>query len=442
MQRRSFLRSAATAAASLPLSAFASRAVANPRPNGTGYGPLITALDETTGLPLLELPAGFRYKSLGWTGDVMLNGQPTPAAHDGMVALHWHGHRVRLVRNHETGLGTPFTNVAYDSGASGGTTTIEFDQKSGEYLGTIPSLSGTVRNCAGGPTLWGSWLTCEETTLFNAATGRPHGYVFDVPADGAGDPEPIRDMGRFSHEAVAADPVTGFIYETEDAGGSSGFYRFVPHNRNRLGDGGRLFMLKVATENLANLGLSYLNGTTLPVEWVEIGQPDSASPTMPRNFVWAQGRAHGAATFGRLEGCWYGNDRKIYVVSTNGGIGQGQVWTYDPREETITLLFESPGAAVLNAPDNITVSPRGGLVLCEDGGGEEFVHGLTVDGEIFPFAKNTVVLNGERNGFAGDYRGSEFAGACYSPDGAWLFVNTQSPGITFAITGPWANGAL
>jgi secreted PhoX family phosphatase len=254
MQRRSFLRSAATAAASLPLSAFASRAVANPRPNGTGYGPLITALDETTGLPLLELPAGFRYKSLGWTGDVMLNGQPTPAAHDGMVALHWHGHRVRLVRNHETGLGTPFTNVAYDSGASGGTTTIEFDQKSGEYLGTIPSLSGTVRNCAGGPTLWGSWLTCEETTLFNAATGRPHGYVFDVPADGAGDPEPIRDMGRFSHEAVAADPVTGFIYETEDAGGSSGFYRFVPHNRNRLGDGGRLFMLKVATENLANLG--------------------------------------------------------------------------------------------------------------------------------------------------------------------------------------------
>ena len=119
---------------------------------------------------------------------------------------------------------------------------------------------------------------------------------------------------------------------------------------------------------------------------------------MPGNFVWAQGRAQGAATFARLEGCWYGNDRKIYIVSTSGGIGQGQIWVYDPREETITLLFQSPGAAVLNAPDNITVSPRGGLVLCEDGSGEEFVHGLTVDGEIFPFAKNTVVLNGERNG--------------------------------------------
>ena len=171
-------------------------------------------------------------------------------------------------------------------------------------------------------------------------------------------------------------------------------------------------------------------------------QPDNQSATMPGNFVWAQGRAQGAATFARLEGCWYGNDRKIYIVSTNGGIGQGQIWEYDPRDETITLLFQSPGAAVLNAPDNITVSPRGGLVLCEDGGGEEFLHGLTVDGEIFQFAKNNVVLNGERNGIIGDFAGSEFAGACYSPDGQWLFANIQSPGITFAITGPWENGAL
>lgn len=442
MKRRSFLRSAATVAASLPLSAFATRAEGKPRPGGTGYGPLVTAFDETTGLPLLALPDGFRYQSFGWTGDPMLDGAPTPGLHDGMAALHFQGQRVRLVRNHETGLGTPFANVRYDSGASGGTTTIEFDQKSGEYLGTAASLSGTVRNCAGGPTPWGSWLTCEETTLFNATTGFPHGYVFDVPADGAGDPAPIRAMGRFSHEAVAVDHVTGFIYETEDAGSSSGFYRFVPGKRNRPGAGGQLFMLKVATAPLANLGASYPNGATFPVEWVEIGQPDSLSSTMPANFVWAQGRAQGAATFGRLEGCWYGNDRKVYVVSTSGGVGQGQVWTYDPREETITLLFQSPGATVLNAPDNITVSPRGGLVLCEDGSGEEFVHGLTVDGEIFPFAKNTIVLNGERNGFTGSYTGAEFAGACYSPNGEWLFVNVQSPGITFAITGPWANGAL
>lgn len=445
MHRRSFLKNAAAAAAaaSVPLSAFTARLEAKkPKSEGAGYGPLVPAADETTGLSLLALPEGFRYRSLGWTGDPMTNGAPTPGAHDGMAAMHWRGHRIRLVRNHERGLGTPFTSAAYDVGASGGTTTIEFDEKDGEYVGTTPSLSGTVRNCAGGPTLWDSWLTCEETTDYNATTSTPHGYIFDVPTDGESDAKPIRDMGRFSHEAVAVDHVTGYVYETEDAGGSSGFYRFVPNRRNHLSEGGRLFMLRVATSPLANLGASYPNGATFPVDWVEIGQPDNMASNMPGNFVWAQGRAQNAATFARLEGCWYGNDRQIYIVSTNGGIGQGQIWVYDPREETISLLFQSPGMTVLNAPDNITVSPRGGLVLCEDGSGDEFVHGLTVDGQIFQFGKNTVTLNGERNGISGDFKGSEFAGACYSPNGEWLFVNIQSPGITFAITGPWGAGGI
>jgi len=443
MQRRSFLKSAAVAAgASVPFTAFVERVEAKKKAEGVGYGPLVPALDETTGLPLLALPEGFRYLSFGWTGDIMTNGQPTPGAHDGMAAIHWRGNSVRLVRNHELGGGTAFSDVHYDPQAGGGTTTVEFDEKRGEYVSTAPSLSGTRTNCAGGPTPWGSWLTCEETTAFTVATGLGHGYIFDVPADGDGDPEPIRAMGRFSHEAIAVDHVTGYVYETEDAGSSSGFYRFMPKKRNRPKEGGELYMLKVATASLANLGSSYPNGVTFPVEWVLIPQPDSLSSTMPGNFVWAQGRAAGAATFARLEGCWYGNDRKIYIVSTNGGIGQGQIWVYDPREETITLLFQSPGAAVLNAPDNITVSPRGGLVLCEDGSGEEFLHGLTLDGEIFQFAKNTVVLNGERNGIVGNFAGSEFAGACYSPNGQWLFVSVQSPGISFAITGPWEQGAL
>jgi uncharacterized protein len=443
MQRRSFLKSAAVAAgASVPFTAFVERVEAKKKPEGVGYGPLLPTLDETTGLPILALPEGFRYLTFGWTGDVMTNGQLTPGAHDGMAAIHWRGHSVRLVRNHELGGGVAFSDVHYDPQAGGGTTTVEFDEKRGEYVSTAPSLSGTRTNCAGGPTPWGSWLTCEETTSFTAATGLGHGYIFDVAADGDGDPEPIRDMGRFSHEAVAVDQVTGYVYETEDAGSSSGLYRFVPKKRNRPKEGGELYMLKVATANLANLGASYPNGATFPVEWVLIPTPDSLSSTMPGNFVWSQGRAAGAATFARLEGCWYGNDRKIYIVSTNGGIGQGQIWVYDPREETITLLFQSPGSAVLNAPDNITVSPRGGLVLCEDGSGEEFLHGLTLDGEIFQFAKNTCVLNGERNGIVGDFRGSEFAGACYSPNGQWLFGNLQGPGISFAITGPWEQGAL
>ena len=156
-----------------------------------------------------------------------------------------------------------------------------------------------------------------------------------------------------------------------------------------------------------------------------------------------QGFAKGAARFGRLEGAWYGHGR-IYFVSTSGGnVGQGQVFEYDPLNERLRLLFESPSADVLNAPDNLCVSPRGGLVLCEDGDGTEYVHGLTTDGVIFRFIENNADLrNTPINGFSGDYRGSEFAGACYSPDGKWLFVNIQSPGITFAIRGPWGGGGI
>jgi uncharacterized protein len=446
MDRRSFLKSAAvTATAAVPFTAFIQRAAhAQDQPGvrrgqTAGYGPLFPVNDEATGLPLLMLPRGFKYVSFGWTGDLLDNGAPTPNLHDGMAAFAAGRGRVRLVRNHEVGAGPTFSSAYYNIAAGGGTTTLEFDTQEGEVVSMRDSLSGTVRNCAGGPTPWGTWLTCEETTT--TLGGLPHGYIFEVPADGVGDPVPLRSMGRFSHEAVAVDPATGYVYETEDAGNNSGFYRFIPNTPGHLSDGGTLSMLKVKNANLVNLGASYANGRTFEVEWVPIQNPD-ATGSIPGTFVWAQGRALGAATFARLEGCWYGNDAKIYIVSTSGGIGQGQIWEYDPNSETIRLLFQSPGAAVLNAPDNITVSPRGGLVLCEDGSGEEFLHGLTVDGEIFPFAKNTVVLNGERNGFVGDFRGSEWAGACYSPDGKWLFANLQSPGITVAITGPWASGAL
>ena len=446
MDRRAFLKNAAlTATAAVPFTAFMQRAAAaQGHPGGVrrghtaGYGPLFETTDQTTGLPLLALPEGFRYLSFGWRGDPLDNGDPTPAAHDGMAAFAAGRGRVRLVRNHEVGPGTPFSTAAYNPAAGGGTTTLEFDTHTGEVVSMRDSISGTIRNCAGGLTPWGTWLTCEETTLFHA--GLPHGYVFEVPAEGYGDPVPLKDMGRFSHEAVAVDPATGYVYETEDSG-DCGFYRFVPGTPGRLSDGGELFAMKVKNVNVANLGGNLANGAMFDVEWVPVNTPDAPGP-IPGNFVWLQARANGAARFARLEGAWYGNDARIYIVSTNGGIGQGQIFDYDPGAETIRLVFQSPGASVLNAPDNICVSPRGGLVLCEDGSGEEFLHGLTVDGEIFPFARNTVVLNGERNGIVGDFRGSEWAGACYSPDGKWLFASLQSVGITFAITGPWAAGAL
>ena len=252
-------------------------------------------------------------------------------------------------------------------------------------------------------------------------------------------------MGRFSHEALMVDPRTGYIYQTEDAGSSdSGFYKFVPHRRGRLESGGRLYMLAVRGQpNLALGGFSPI-GTRWDVRWLRIDDPTAA--TM-RTF--AQGAAKGGAGFSRLEGAWWG-EKTGFFLSTNGGsVGEGQVFEYDPREETLTVIYDAPNANDLDNPDNLTVTPRGGLLVCEDAAGNNFTEGerlvgLTLDGKAFTFAMNNINLSAAHNATvpAGDYRQNEWAGACYSPDGRWLFANIQTPGVTFAITGPWGKGPL
>ncbi|MDE2664099.1 MAG: DUF839 domain-containing protein [Gemmatimonadota bacterium] len=443
-------RWAGTAALAPSLAGLAARArpaAASTRGTARGsaaYGPLRPAGPE------LALPEGFSYALLSVEGRPMSDGRPTPRAHDGMGLFPVSDDVVRLVRNHEDqdppGLAVPLVSpeLAYDPLAGGGTTTLEVRIEAdgrAVLVRDFVSAGGTMINCAGGTTPWRSWLTCEETT-FGQGRGWtvPHGYVFEVPAD-ADEPvraEPLRDMGRFTHEAIAVDPATGFVYETEDYNRRSGFYRFRPHTPGVLRDGGALEMLAVRGEPQVDLRTGQRPGEWRGVEWVPIENPDPPEAERNATTVWMEGFEAGGARFSRLEGCWYA-DRSIYFHATNGGDTQlGQVWRYVPDEEALALVFESPSEEVLSGPDNITVSPRGGILICEDNSGETHLHGLSPEGEIFPFARN--ILNAR-----------EFAGACFSPDGRTLFINLQGDtismgpgnlGYTFAIWGPWERGPL
>ncbi len=328
-----------------------------------------------------------------------------------------------------------------------------------------------------------------------------HGYIYEVPVSrgpnsGASSP-PIRSAGRFNHEAVAWGP-DGWLYLTEDNfNGPSGFYRYQPPSdptaTGRLEDGGRLQVLvvdpggqvPVLPTGAADLRGTVGMGATFQTSWVDIPVPDpvpgsfvlgdhvpipasspvlndyelpaSPSDVQMSRAVALQGYALGAGNFARIEGCWTGQGKVFFAPTAGGapaapdrddsevrrGSGNGQVWMYDVATGQLTLLVEADNPAdsddaVLDGPDNLTLSPRGGLVVCEDGGGVNRLLGVTMDGEVFDLGRTA------------DGVSSEFAGANFNPNGNVLFANMQDAevggsglnGLTIAIHGPFASGGL
>ncbi len=422
-----------------------------------GYGDLFPTAAKNTGDVFLALPKGFEYNVIGKFGAAMSDGRLTPRAHDGMATFKV-GRELRIVRNHEiTGGRVPRPGSAigtgnpYDETAGGGTTTLVIDPKTRLITRDFVSLSGTLVNCAGGPTPWGSWISCEETTIGptirTTSTGakiggfpKPHGYCFEVSASANNNlpPVPLKAMGRFEHEAVAVDKKTGVVYLTEDLN-PCGFYRFLPKRNKRLAEGGVLQMLAVKGHDQYDTRKGQKQYAILNASWVTIDDPDPAAADVDTQAVSKHGRAKGGAVFARLEGCCSDKEGRIYFTSTSGGDnGGGQIWRYDHirRDEgRLTLMFESPGRGVLDMPDNICLMPDSRLLfICEDsdylgqgGTPENMIRILTPGGRVADFATNITPAAPR----------SEFAGSTFSKDGKTLFVNIQGASVTCAIWGDW-----
>ncbi len=406
---------------------------------------------------IIDLPKGFEYKVISTFGKKMSDGLQVPDHADGMGCFKGGKNQIKLIRNHEIGRFEQYEfkheykksafgkvdnifdfyskNNVYDSCVDdtvcfGGTTTIVYNTKKEVVEDEYLSLAGTLINCSGGITPWNTWITCEETAATkNKFLLKDHGYNFEVdPAIKENIPTPLKAMGRFRHEAVAFDPKSGSVYQTEDRHDGM-IYRFLPNNKKNLKKGGKLQALAFIkdiqdTRNWENQIIE--KNYPYEVKWIDIENVES-----PNDDLRHQGYEKGCARFARPEGLWEYNGEIFFTCTSGGKKELGQIWKYIPSPNegmpdeknnpgTVELFFESEDSKDLDMCDNITVSPWGDIIICEDGRGVDYLVGIKPNGVSYKLAKNA-------------FNKSEFAGACFSPDGKILFVNIYKPTKTIAI---------
>jgi len=295
----------------------------------------------------------------------------------------------------------------------GGVGALVFDKNS-NIVNAYSICSNTTGNCAGGPTTWNTWLTCEEID---------EGFVLECDPLGKKKPIKYKSLGMFRHEAASVDPKTFNVYMTEDQE-EGGFYRFIPKKKSKNKANYKKGILQVA------------NIEDGKVEWLEVADPQVnpliiSSGNKRRNktkyisALMKRGKNSKIkyTVFNRGEGTWY-HEGKIFFSTT----GDNSIWTYDISGEKFKIIFKND--SLLTGPDNLTVSKNGLILVAEDPGNMEIVAISQKTKKAFPLIR----IVGQKD--------SEITGPAFDPSGKRLYFNSQrgkknQRGITYEVTGPF-----